>query len=289
MITDIVEGIADKSESALRHILKAQATLRILVAVPVIIVETILYLGSPASVAARLVVLSILYCVYILALRVLVHFPQIVSSRALLVATAVLDPLALTAWLVVTGEYGGLIVGFYLFTILGFGFRTGRPLMYLCQLTAVAGFLLVCLGVPYWQEHLTTFLALLIPLLVVPMYAGMLIKSLRESRELAERESKAKSELLAKVSHELRTPLAGIISATELMAGEATQEVVRRRADTILSLSGKLLREINDLLDEAKLDAGATRLELAPVDIKAQVDLVHAALAELAVKKGIDF
>lgn len=29
------------------------------------------------------------------------------------------------------------------------------------------------------------------------------------------------------------------------MAGEATQEVVRRRADTILSLSGKLLREIN--------------------------------------------
>ena len=76
MITDIVEGIADKSESALRHILKAQATLRILVAVPVIIVETILYLGSPASVAARLVVLSILYCVYILALRVLVHFPQ---------------------------------------------------------------------------------------------------------------------------------------------------------------------------------------------------------------------
>lgn len=74
MITDIVEGIADKSESALRHILKAQATLRILVAVPVIIVETILYLGSPASVAARLVVLSILYCVYILALRVLVHF-----------------------------------------------------------------------------------------------------------------------------------------------------------------------------------------------------------------------
>lgn len=289
MITDIVEGIADKSESALRHILKAQATLRILVAVPVIIVETILYLGSPASVAARLVVLSILYCVYILALRLLVHFPQIVSSRALLVATAVLDPLALTAWLVVTGEYGGLIVGFYLFTILGFGFRTGRPLMYLCQLTAVAGFLLVCLGVPYWQEHLTTFLALLIPLLVVPMYAGMLIKSLRESRELAERESKAKSELLAKVSHELRTPLAGIISATELMAGEATQEVVRRRADTILSLSGKLLREINDLLDEAKLDAGATRLELAPVDIKAQVDLVHAALAEIAVKKGIDF
>lgn len=66
-------------------------------------------------------------------------------------------------------------------------------------------FLLVCLGVPYWQEHLTTFLALLISLLVVPMYAGMLIKSLRESRELAERESKAKSELLAKVSHELRT------------------------------------------------------------------------------------
>lgn len=289
MITDIVEGVADKSEAALRKILRAQASLRIMVAVPVIILETILYLSSPESIAVRLVVLTAAYFAYVLVLRVLVHFSQAATSRALLVATAVLDPLALTAWLVVTGEHGGLIVGFYLFTILGFGFRTGRPLMYLCQMTAIAGFLLVCLSVPYWQQHPTTFLALLIPLLVVPMYAGMLIKSLRESRELAERESKAKSELLAKVSHELRTPLAGIISATELMVGETAQESVKRRADTILSLSGKLLREINDLLDEAKLDAGATRLELAPADLRSQIDLVHAALAEIASGKGIGF
>ncbi|MCB1570750.1 MAG: hypothetical protein KDI72_06870, partial [Xanthomonadales bacterium] len=58
------------------------------------------------------------------------------------------------------------------------------------------------------------------------MYAGVLIKTLRESREHAERESQAKSALLAKVSHELRTPLTGIISATELLAAEVGYETV---------------------------------------------------------------
>ena len=49
-----------------------------------------------------------------------------VSSRSPLAATALLDPLALSAWVVVTGEYGALMTAFYLFTILGFGFRVGR-------------------------------------------------------------------------------------------------------------------------------------------------------------------
>ena len=49
--------------------------------------------------------------------------------------------------------------------------------MHLCQLTAIASFLLVFLSVPYWQQNPTIWVALLLPLMVVPMYAGVLIKT----------------------------------------------------------------------------------------------------------------
>ena len=288
MITNIVEGATDRSESGLRAILSAQARLRLLIAAPVVIVEAALYLTSDEGVASRLVWLTVAYCVYVLTLHFLVRHRQSISARDLLVATAVLDPLALSAWLAVTGEYGSLIVGFYLFTILGFGFRTGRPLMYLCQLTAVAGFVLVFLSVPYWQDSPTVFVALMLPLIVVPLYSGVLIERLRESRQLAEKESKAKSELLAKVSHELRTPLAGIISATELVAAEGRTANSERLTDTILALSNELLQEINELLDEAKFGAQATRLENRPSDLGRLVHLLRDALGATAQKKGID-
>ncbi len=289
MNIDIVEGATDKSDSGLRAILSAQAKLRIFIAVPVVIVEALLYLMSPDGVAGRLVALTTGYCAYVAIIHVLVRYRHSVPPQQLLLATAVLDPLALSAWLVVMGEYGSIMVGFYLFTILGFGFRTGRPLMRLCQLTAVASFLLVFLSVPYWQQHPTIWVALMLPLLAVPMYAGVLIRTLRESRELAERESHAKTELLAKVSHELRTPLTGIISATELLAAEVGYETVTRRTDTILTLSNELLREINELLDVAKFGARAAQLQVAPFDLATKVNLVGDALEVTAQNKGLDF
>ncbi len=289
MIADMVEGATDRSEAGLRKILLAQSRVRIGTAIPVVLIEAVLYLASPNSVAARLIVLTTCYCLYVLSVHLLVRYRASLPARELLVATAVLDPLALSAWLAVTGEYGSLIVGFYLFTILGFGFRTGRALMYLCQVTAISGFLLVFLGVPYWQGELTLFIALLLPLVVVPIYSGRLLKTLRQAREHAERESKAKSELLAMVSHELRTPLAGIVSATELIAAGPSKQEVARLTGTIMALSNELLHEINDLLDEAKFGARAARLETHPTDLARELDIVRDALEATARTKGVDF
>ena len=289
MIEDIVEGATDRSEAGLRAILVTQSKVRIGIAVPVVIIEAMLYLTSPESVAVRLVVLTACYCLYVLMVQLLIRYRSSLGARELLVATAVLDPLALSAWLAVTGEYGSLIVGFYLFTILGFGFRTGRALMYLCQLTAVASFLLVFLSVPYWQGNLTLFIALMLPLVVVPIYSGGLLKTLRKARVHAEQESKAKSELLAMVSHELRTPLAGIVSATELIAAEPGKQEVARLTGTILTLSNELLHEINDLLDEAKFGSRAAQLDKHPTDLTRELDLVRDALEATASAKGIGF
>lgn len=286
MITDIVEGALDKSEAGLRAVLLTQAKVRVLIAVPVGVIVAFLYLASPDSLRGPMVGLTTAYFLYVLATYFLVRYRSQLPARGMLVATAVLDPAWLSAGLLITGEYGALITGFYLFTILGFGFRTGRPLMYVCQVTALAGFALAFVLQPYWRDHLVTWTALALPLVVVPLYAGTLIKKLREAREHAERESQAKSELLAKVSHELRTPLAGIISATELLAHESG-DALAHRTDTILALANELLQEINDLLDEAKYDAGAVDLTSEPVDLREQLLFVKSALDPVAGKKHV--
>ena len=289
MNIDIVEGAIDRTDVGLRTILAAQSRMRVIVALVVVGAEIWFHLSTPDAMVGRLVAVSVTYSAYVLAMILLVRSPERVSAQNLMLVTAVLDPLALSAWLIVFGEYGSIMVGFYLFTILGFGFRTGRPLMHLCQLTSVAGFLMVLLSVPFWQGHPVIWVALLLPLLVVPMYAGALINTLRDSREFAERESQAKSALLAKVSHELRTPLTGIITATELLAAEVGHEAVTRRTDTILTLSNELLREINELLDVARYRARAEQLDTAPFQLNKKIKLVCDALEAVATKKGISF
>ncbi len=289
MQMDIVEGAIDRTDVGLRKILAAQSRMRIVVALVVVGAEIWFHLSTPDAMVGRLVAVSLTYGAYVLAMILLVRFHGRVSAQHLMLTTAVLDPLALSAWLMVFGEYGSIMVGFYLFTILGFGFRTGRPLMHLCQLTSVTGFLMVLLSVPFWQRHPVIWVALLLPLLVVPIYAGALINTLRDSREFAERESQAKSALLAKVSHELRTPLTGIITATELLAAEVGYEAVTRRTDTILTLSNELLREIDELLDVAKYRARAEQLEIAPFEVNKKIKLVCDALEAVATKKGIGF
>lgn len=284
---DIVEGAIDKSQEGLRNIVLAQARLRTLVAVPIVALQCMLYGASPDSVE-HFVAVGAIYCIYVLVLQVLVLYWRGLPARKVLLVTAVLDPLALSVGLYPTGRYGVLLAGFYLFTILGFGFRTGRPLMFLCQGVALVGYAGAFALLPYWSANPLIWVALAIPLIVVPLYAGTLIRRLREAREHAERESRGKSELLAKVSHELRTPLAGIISATELLANEAGGPV-RHRTNTILALSDDLLREINDLLDEAKYEAGAVELASEPFDLRRQLSLLKEAMGAAAARKGIAF
>ena len=45
MIPDIVEGALDKTETGLRAILAAQARVRVVIALPVVLVEAYLYLA----------------------------------------------------------------------------------------------------------------------------------------------------------------------------------------------------------------------------------------------------
>jgi len=94
----------------------------------------------------------------------------------------------------------------------------------------------------------------------------------RQAKAVAERESEAKSELLARMSHELRTPLNAIIGFTELMLsdGEAQGAAARQaRLEHIQSAGRHLLALINDVLELARPgseEADAHPLGQVPLD-----------------------
>jgi signal transduction histidine kinase/HAMP domain-containing protein len=74
-----------------------------------------------------------------------------------------------------------------------------------------------------------------------------------------------KSNLIATVSHELKTPLTSVRMAIYLLHERTVGELNAKQADLILTAredADRLLRTLNDLLDLAKLEQGATSLAL---------------------------
>ncbi|HEY4588661.1 MAG TPA: histidine kinase dimerization/phospho-acceptor domain-containing protein, partial [Thermoanaerobaculia bacterium] len=97
----------------------------------------------------------------------------------------------------------------------------------------------------------------------------------------------AKTRFFANVSHELRTPLTLLLGPLETLL--ASEEEGERRAllESMASNSRRLLRQVNALLDGAKLESGRLRLELATGNLGALLaELVEAAVP-LAERRGL--
>ena len=90
--------------------------------------------------------------------------------------------------------------------------------------------------------------------------------------EIAESESKAKSEFLASVSHDIRTPMSGVIGMAELLQDTPLDETQRRYVSKIHQSGQALLDVINDVLDFSKIDAGRMRLEKVDYDLEELFD-----------------
>jgi two-component system sensor histidine kinase RpfC len=228
------------------------------------------------------------YLLYNLTAFYLSHHGRLFSARDMVVATAILDPLMLSAWLVVVGEASTLFVAFYLFTILGFGFRVGRPAMHLCQMASILGFGLVSVMSPAWREHPLFEVSHLVLLAMVPFYAGGLISKLQAAREAAERASLAKSQLLAKVSHELRTPLTGIVSTASLLEAQSTDPGSIERAHSIIDMALALDVEIKQLLDLSRIEAGRDEQQQIAFEIPQVTEHVARTLGPVAAAKQLE-
>jgi PAS domain S-box-containing protein len=118
------------------------------------------------------------------------------------------------------------------------------------------------------------------------------ITELVQARDQALEASRLKSQLLARVSHELRTPLGVILGYAELLGDGLYGPLVPQQQNVIAEImdSTRHLTElVNELLDEAQLEARAVKLQLAPF---APAELLHkitTTMSVLTLDKGLSF
>lgn len=98
----------------------------------------------------------------------------------------------------------------------------------------------------------------------------------------AERASEAKSRLLANVAHEIKSPVGGVIGIGELWKGgqlgpvSPTQEEM---AEMLVKTARQVEALAHDLLDVARAESGAVKVELRPTDVPGVLEDVRRTTA----------
>jgi len=103
----------------------------------------------------------------------------------------------------------------------------------------------------------------------------------RAGRERAERASAAKSRLLANVAHEIKSPVGGIIGIGELWAGGqlgATSTEQIEMAQMLVKTARQVEALAHDLLDVARAESGAVKVDLRPTDVVGVLEDVRRAV-----------
>jgi signal transduction histidine kinase len=110
------------------------------------------------------------------------------------------------------------------------------------------------------------------------------------ARADAEEANRAKSEFLATMSHELRTPINAILGYTQILemgiAGPVAAEQ-RTHLDRLRRSAAHLLSLVNELLDLAKVESGALRVELQQLRVSDVVEDALAIARPQALARGI--
>jgi len=104
----------------------------------------------------------------------------------------------------------------------------------------------------------------------------------RAGQARAERASEAKSRLLANVAHEIKSPVGGVIGIGDLwrtgQLGPVTETQVEM-AEMLVRTARQVEALAHDLLDVARAESGAVKLEIRPVDIPGLLEDVRRAVA----------
>ena len=101
---------------------------------------------------------------------------------------------------------------------------------------------------------------------------------------------KMKSAFVAMVSHELRTPISAILGYAEIFReqiyGPLNDKQVQMTS-RIISNSSRLLSLINDLLDQAQMEAGKLKIKYDTMKPSELLDNLHSVMDKLTNDKGL--
>jgi signal transduction histidine kinase/NO-binding membrane sensor protein with MHYT domain/ActR/RegA family two-component response regulator len=107
------------------------------------------------------------------------------------------------------------------------------------------------------------------------------------ARDSAEAANRAKSEFLANMSHEIRTPLNGVLGIADVLTGTRLSKQQRQLVGVIKQSGGLLNGLLADLLDLAKVEAGAAELRPEPVALDDLIGSVTDLFRGAAAEKGL--
>lgn len=110
----------------------------------------------------------------------------------------------------------------------------------------------------------------------------VLIGRAEDGRRRAEQASEAKSRLLANVAHEIKSPVSGVIGIGELWSSGQLGPVTptqREMADMLVKTARQVETLSHDLLDVARAEAGAVKVELKPTDVVELIENIRRSVA----------
>ena len=139
----------------------------------------------------------------------------------------------------------------------------------------------------------------------VALQNSRLYAQMETAKDAAEAANDAKSTFLASVSHELRTPLTSVLGFAKVIRRQFEERVVpnvdasdpktERAINQISDNVGVIVAEaerltslVNNVLDLAKIEAGAVDWDMQPTSMADVVDRAVAATAGLFTNKGLD-
>ena len=109
------------------------------------------------------------------------------------------------------------------------------------------------------------------------------------ARRVAEAASQNKSEFVAALSHDIRAPLQTIVGLTEMLRSVDMPAERRQQAlDLVARAAGHITDLVDDVLDLARIEAGALPMRMSEVDIGDLLAEVGGLLSPLAQPKGVD-
>jgi two-component system sensor histidine kinase RpfC len=197
------------------------------------------------------------------------------------------DISVVTLAILMSGEFGALFFGIYLWITVGNGLRYGSKALIRAQVLSVTGFVLVFIFNDYWSTHDTLAIGILLTLVTIPFFTFTLLKRLSLATRHAEEANKAKSHFLANMSHEMRTPLNGVIGASDLILETPLNAEQKDLVVTLRNSGHILLKLVENVLDLSKIESGKLVAEIADFDLHRMVKSIMDMFATQAENKGI--
>ncbi|MCU0513611.1 MAG: GAF domain-containing protein [Anaerolineae bacterium] len=141
-----------------------------------------------------------------------------------------------------------------------------------------------------FDHNALTLLLTLMGSVAATIQNRLLVDKLQKSNEQLREVDRLKGQFLASMSHELRTPLNSIIGFSRVMLrgidGPLT-EMQEQDLTTIYNSGNHLLNLINDILDQAKIEANELNLKFEYFEVKPMIESVKSIAVGLIKEKAL--